>query len=148
MCARVGGRMRDGRSKHHREEEQEEVAKHGGAPRSGVTFDKAENDVLVSLATITLWKVRVGRFPAQSFWRVRTATRVCIPFQTMWDNAGQERPGAADDDDGEHLSALLSQLVEEECRRLLDAWNGLLEEAEGARAEREVDELAKRIAWE
>ena len=67
----------------------------------------------------------------------------------MWDNAEQEGPGtAAAEDDCEHLSELLSQLVEEECRLLLDAWNGLLDEAEDARVDREVDEFAKRIAWE
>ena len=60
----------------------------------------------------------------------------------MWEHA--ENGG----DGGEHLSAMLSQLMEEECRLLLDAWNDLLEEAEGARAERDVDELARRIAWE
>ena len=65
----------------------------------------------------------------------------------MWDNAEQERPATAEDD-CEHLSELLSQLVEEECRLLLDAWNGLLDEAEDTRADREVDEFAKRIAWE
>ena len=67
----------------------------------------------------------------------------------MWDNAVREGNAADDDDDdGEHLSALLSQLMDEECRLLLDAWNGLLDEAEGARAEREADEFARRIAWE
>ena len=59
----------------------------------------------------------------------------------MWENAEQS-------DGGEHLSAMLSELMEEECRLLLDAWNDLLEEAESARAERDVDDLARRIAWE
>ena len=63
-----------------------------------------------------------------------------MPFQNIWDNAA--------DDDGENLSGLLSQLLEEECRLLLDAWKGLLDEAEGARALREEDEFARRIAWE
>ena len=65
---------------------------------------------------------------------------LCVPFQNIWDNAA--------DDDGENLSGLLSQLLEEECRLLLDAWKGLLDEAEGARAPREEDEFARRIAWE
>ena len=55
---------------------------------------------------------------------------------------------AEQDESGELLSAMLSQLIEEECRLLLDAWNDLLEEAESARAERDVDDLARRIAWE
>ena len=59
----------------------------------------------------------------------------------MWENAEHS-------DGGEHLSAMLSRLMEEECRLLLDAWSDLLEEAEAARAERDVDELARRIAWE
>ena len=54
----------------------------------------------------------------------------------------------AEQDDSEHLSAMLYQLMEEECRLLLNAWNDLLEEAEGTRAERDVDDLARRIAWE
>ena len=54
----------------------------------------------------------------------------------------------AEQDDSEHLSAMLYRLMEEECRLLLNAWNDLLEEAEGARVERDVDDLARRIAWE
>ena len=52
--------MRDCRSKHPREEEEEErdLARHGGPSRNGVTFERADHEVLVSLATITLWKVR------------------------------------------------------------------------------------------
>ena len=59
----------------------------------------------------------------------------------MWEHA-------ENGDDGGELSAMLYRLMEEECRLLLDAWNDLLEEAEGARAERDVDDLARRIAWE
>ena len=127
------------RAKHSREEEERELGRLGCGPRNGNLFGGPEapgNDLLVSLATLTIWKVRDAR---QSRWLMRYSW-IFHPFQTMGEKAEQ--------DDSEHLSAMLSRLMEEECRLLLDAWNDLLEEAEGARVERDVDDLARRIAWE
>ena len=57
MCARVGGRMKDGRSKNPRQEEGErEFARHGEGP-----IRREVKDFLVTLASITLWKVRALR---------------------------------------------------------------------------------------
>ena len=129
------------RAKHSREEEERDLARLGRGPRNGNLFKGPEvpgNDLLVSLATITIWKVR----DARQSRRLMRHLRIFHPFQTMWEHADNG------DDGGEELSAMLSQLMEEECRLLLDAWNDLLEEAEGARAERDLHDFARRIAWE
>ena len=62
--------MRDGRSKHPREEEHQLTWRGRAFTRSGgTTIERAENDVLVSLATITLWKVRVACVCVKPFGR-------------------------------------------------------------------------------
>ena len=51
------------RAKHSRGVEERELARLGCGPRNGNLFKGAEapgNDLLVSLATITIWKVRDG----------------------------------------------------------------------------------------
>ena len=75
-----------------------------------------------------------------------THTCLLLLFQSMSDTAEQEPPSSSPA--GIPLSSLLSQLIEEECRLLLGAWNELLIEADDVRARREVDEVAAKIAWE
>ena len=106
----------------------------GGIPISSVG-PPDDGDVILfeSLAAITLWKVR-----EPMVFHLDRLSCLLRTFQTMSDKDPSSAAG---------LCSLLSQLIEEECRLLLDAWDELLLEAEGVRAQREVDEVAAKIAY-